>query len=144
MQRGISPQYRPRYNIILLRSIHEKNLVFCYISLRSTTPRFSFKAQRVHVGIRYILRAQRGSYIPTLRPKYIPFTYMDPLGRAPVELAGIPRHPAAIPPGLCRRKGLQRSGLTIGFTLPETNMETQKGPYKDYRPSKRGLYGFPC
>ena len=29
-------------------------------------------------------------------------------------------------------------------TLPETNMETQKGPYKDYSPSKRGLYGFPC
>ena len=29
-------------------------------------------------------------------------------------------------------------------TLPETNMETPKGPYKDYSPSKRGLYGFPC
>ena len=29
-------------------------------------------------------------------------------------------------------------------TLLETNMETQKGPYKDYSPSKRGLYGFPC
>ena len=29
-------------------------------------------------------------------------------------------------------------------TLPETNMETQKGPHKDYSPSKRGLYGFPC
>ena len=32
-------------------------------------------------------------------------------------------------------------------TLPETNMETQKGtqkgPYQDYSPSKRGLYGFP-
>ena len=28
----------------------------------------------------YILRAQTGSHIPTLRPKYIPFTYMDPLG----------------------------------------------------------------
>ena len=37
-------------------------------------------AQRVHVGIWYILRAQRGSHIPTLRPKYIPYTYMDPLG----------------------------------------------------------------
>ena len=23
-------------------------------------------------------------------------------------------------------------------TLPETNMETQKGPYNDYRPSKKG------
>ena len=31
-----------------------------------------------------------------------------------------------------------------GDTLPETNMETQKGPYKDYSPSKRGLFGFPC
>ena len=37
-------------------------------------------SQRVHVGIWYILRAQRGSHIPTLRPKYIPYTYMDPLG----------------------------------------------------------------
>ena len=25
-------------------------------------------------------------------------------------------------------------------TLPETNVETPKGPYKDYSPSKRGLY----
>ena len=31
-----------------------------------------------------------------------------------------------------------------GDTLPETNMETQKGPYKDYSPSKRVLYRFPC
>ena len=38
------------------------------------------RTQRVHVGIWYILRAQRGSHIPTLRPKYIPYTYMDPLG----------------------------------------------------------------
>ena len=30
------------------------------------------------------------------------------------------------------------------YTLPETNMETQKGPYKDYSPFKGGLYGFPC
>ena len=37
--------------------------------------------QRVHVGIWYILRAQKGSHIPTLRPKYIPYTYMDPLGK---------------------------------------------------------------
>ena len=29
-------------------------------------------------------------------------------------------------------------------TLLETNMETQKGPYKDYSSSKMGLYGFPC
>ena len=35
---------------------------------------------RVHVGIWYILRAQRGSHILTLRPKCIPYTYMDPLG----------------------------------------------------------------
>ena len=35
---------------------------------------------RVHVGIWYTLRAQRGSHIPTLKPKYIPYNYMDPLG----------------------------------------------------------------
>ena len=29
-------------------------------------------------------------------------------------------------------------------TLPETNMETQKGPDKDYSPSKMGLYGLAC
>ena len=29
-------------------------------------------------------------------------------------------------------------------TLLGTNMETQKGPHKDYSPFKRGLYGFPC
>ena len=27
-------------------------------------------------------------------------------------------------------------------TLPETNMEIQKGPYKDYSPLKRGYMGF--
>ena len=37
--------------------------------------------QRVHVGIWYILKAQRGSHIPTLRPKYLPYSYMDPLGK---------------------------------------------------------------
>ena len=36
--------------------------------------------QRVHVGIWYILKAKRGSHIPTLRPKYLPYSYMDPLG----------------------------------------------------------------
>ena len=36
--------------------------------------------QRVHVGIWYILWAQRGSHIPTLRAEFIPYSYMDPLG----------------------------------------------------------------
>ena len=36
--------------------------------------------QRVHVGIWYVLGAQRGSHIPTLKPKYIPYSYMGPLG----------------------------------------------------------------
>ena len=34
--------------------------------------------------------------------------------------------------------------LEGGATLLETNMETHKGPYKDYSPFKMGLYGFPC
>ena len=38
------------------------------------------ESQRVQVGIWYILRAQRGSHIPTLRPKYLPYSYMEPLG----------------------------------------------------------------
>ena len=33
---------------------------------------------------------------------------------------------------------------TLRNTLLETNMETQKGPCKDYSPSKLELYGFPC
>ena len=43
-----------------------------------------YQTQRVHVGIWYILRGQRGSHIPTLRPKYIPYSYMDPLGEYPL------------------------------------------------------------
>ena len=39
------------------------------------------RVQGVHVAIWFILRAQRGSHIPTLRAKYIPYTYMDPLDR---------------------------------------------------------------
>ena len=43
--------------------------------------------------------------------------------------------------------GLKALGWEIylgDITLPETNMETQKGPYKDYSPSETGLYGSPC
>ena len=39
--------------------------------------------QRVHVGTWCILRGQRGSHIPTLRAKYIPYSYMDPLVKDP-------------------------------------------------------------
>ena len=48
-------------------------------------------SQRVHVGRWYILRAQRSSHIPTLRPKYIPYTYMDPLGIVVLGSLGIYR-----------------------------------------------------
>ena len=47
-----------------------------------------YDTQRVHVGIWYILRAQRGSHMPTPRPKYIPYSYMDPLGHICVLLPG--------------------------------------------------------
>ena len=33
-----------------------------------------------HVGIEYMLRAQRGSHITTLRPRYILHGYVDPVG----------------------------------------------------------------
>ena len=39
-------------------------------------------SQRVQVGIWYVLRIQRVSHIPTLRPKHIPYTYMDPVGHS--------------------------------------------------------------
>ena len=45
---------------------------------------------------------------------------------------------------LARTAGLGFREKTAHSTLPETNMETQKGPYKDYSPFKGGLYGFPC
>ena len=41
-------------------------------------------------------------------------------------------------------KVTRQSGNCPTPTLLETNMETQKGPYKDYSPSKMGLNGFPC
>ena len=42
-------------------------------------------SQRLHVAIWYILRAQNGSHMTTLRPKYIPYNYMEPLGLAPCQ-----------------------------------------------------------
>ena len=42
--------------------------------------------QRFHVAIWYILRAQRCSHITTLGPKYIPYSYMEPLGHPKSEL----------------------------------------------------------
>ena len=39
-------------------------------------------------------------------------------------------------------EGSKLAPIEGATTLPETNLETQKGPYKDYSPSKRGLYGF--
>ena len=50
---------------------------------------------------------------------------------------------------ICRYVGVfggvqvaEGSSCVVVYTLPETNMETQKGPFKDYSPSKMGLYGF--
>ena len=42
--------------------------------------------QRVHVGIWYILRAQKGSHMTTLGPKYIPYE-----GKIPQK--GVEQHP---------------------------------------------------
>ena len=41
--------------------------------------------QRLHVAIWYILRAQNGSHMTTLGPKYIPCNYMEPLGYLRVQ-----------------------------------------------------------
>ena len=50
-------------------------------NVRLRKPRAIFGvSQRVHVGTWYTLRAQSGSHIPTLRARYIPYSYMDPLG----------------------------------------------------------------
>ena len=40
----------------------------------------AFGIKRVPVNIQYILRAQKVSHIMRLRSKYIPCSYMDPLG----------------------------------------------------------------
>ena len=49
-------------------------------------------------------------------------------------------------PGAPGAKGRFKAALhrVQQCTLLETNTETQKGPYKDYRRSEKGLYGFPC
>ena len=47
------------------------------------------RTQRVYVGIWYILRAPRGPHIPTLRAKYIPKSYMDPLEKAEEKAAAL-------------------------------------------------------
>ena len=61
-------------------------------------------SQRVHVGTWYILGAQMGSHIPTLRPKYIPYGYMDPLGLVMQNNA-------------CKDQGLQDTGLCLVAVL---------------------------
>ena len=55
------------------------------------------------MGIWYILRAQRGSHIPTLRPKYIPYTYMDPLGKRFFVLEPATQRSSEEAPASCRR-----------------------------------------
>ena len=50
---------------------------------------FEIITQRVHVSIWYILRAPKGSHIPTLRAKYIPYSYMDPLGKGLFRRGGL-------------------------------------------------------
>ena len=57
----------------------------CFEKLPHVEGRTTNLAQGLHVGIWYILRAQRGSHIPTLGPKSIPYNYMDPLGREGLE-----------------------------------------------------------
>ena len=74
--------------------------------------------QRVHVGTWYILRAQRGSHIPTLRPKYTPYSYMDPLGYK-LECDLKLRVLVCNFVGLYRLKGFKALGLSslTGFRL---------------------------
>ena len=50
---------------------------------------FRVITQRLHVALWYILRAQNGSHITTLGPKYIPYNYMEPLGRVLGDLDGL-------------------------------------------------------
>ena len=75
----------PKTTFYLLKGDYNHRL-FCVLAWQGLACKFFgfawpvTESPRVHVGIWYILRAQRGSHIPTLRPKYIPYTYMDPLG----------------------------------------------------------------
>ena len=78
----------PQYKMLLttgnakgLMMIRNLKVLNERLLLRERQPKiWTLQPQRVHVGIWYILRAQRGSHIPTLRPKYILYTYIDPLG----------------------------------------------------------------
>ena len=68
------------------------------------------KTQRVHVGIWYILRAQRGSHIPTLRPKYVLYSYMDVLGKG----TG-PQGPEPCQAQILSSKALEAKSLGVCF-----------------------------
>ena len=41
-------------------------------------------------------------------------------------------------------QALNPTPKTQNPTLPQSNMEAEKGPYIDYYPFKRGLFQLPC
>ena len=47
-----------------------------------------WSTQRVHVGLWYILGLQSRYMGTPLGPKYIPYTYMDPLGKL-IQITGL-------------------------------------------------------
>ena len=78
------------------------------------------RTQRVHVGIWYILRAQRGSHIPTLRPKYIPYTYNRPCEGSADREAGEESKEIVLkalpkPPKVCKMMAFRVSIMGLGL-----------------------------
>ena len=76
--------------------------------------------------------------------------YKDP-NRVPIihyshyyRVGGPPEHKDVDPQSFAKGSKTEELQTAHYITLPETNMETHKGPCKDYSPSTRGLYGFPC
>ena len=72
--------------------------------------------QRVHVGIWYLLEAQRGSHIPTLRSN----SYMDPVG----EEASKARKRAKKSPASPKKSHVQRTVLPL---KRDSKLRTQGG-----------------
>ena len=69
------------------------------------------------------------SIIPVFITRYVHFSFRD--YRDELEVIG--------------RRDLKLDAAKLHLhSLPESNMETQKGPFKDSSPLKMGLYGFPC
>ena len=79
---------------------------------------------------------------PAASPKHVPKTLNPKPSTLNPQPSTLNPKPSTLNPKPCCDSMPNSSSSKL--TLPGTNMETRKGPYEDYSPSKRVLYGFPC